>query len=153
MVSHHVLYVDLHPRRTHFFFDRFHHRLTTCLLVLGSVLFLHLLVATMSCCPYFDEFHFFFDTDQQHFTKKRNHQKRLSGINLQQRLRARQRIKDTKALKNVPVFAGLSAEATQKIILNIIDDSTLLAVPSTNTTIHIHINNSNHNHSQKHYLL
>jgi CRP-like cAMP-binding protein len=57
-----------------------------------------------------------FDTDQQHFTKKRNHQKRLSGINLQQRLRARQRIKDTKALKNVPVFAGLSAEATQKIV-------------------------------------
>ena len=37
-------------------------------------------------------------------------------MNLQQRLRARQRIKDTKALKNVPVFAGLSPKATQEIV-------------------------------------
>ena len=57
-----------------------------------------------------------YDESQNHLNKQRLRKKRRSTAQLQQRLRARQRIKETKALRNVPVFAGLSPEATQKIV-------------------------------------
>ena len=57
-----------------------------------------------------------FDVNQKLLAKQHDHNKRRSVVQLQHRLRARQRIKDTKALKNVPVFAGLTPEATQNIV-------------------------------------
>ena len=57
-----------------------------------------------------------FDESHYQFTKRHEKKKRRSVAQLQQRLRARQRIKDTKTLKNVPVFAGLRIGARKLIV-------------------------------------